>query len=135
MSQTKLERIASIEEQIAQLKNQQKQLKQQHNEQERKARTKRLCSRGGYLESRLPEVITLTDEQYKTLLEKTLLSEYARKILNGFTKQNGEITANQPTETVTQENNSVITKLPAIEVEYDENGEEYGDDEETTAEE
>jgi len=46
MSQTKLEKIA-------QLKNQQKQLKQQHNEQERKARTKRLCSRGGYLKSRL----------------------------------------------------------------------------------
>ena len=46
MSKTKLERIASIEEQIAQLENQKKQLKQKHRTDERKARERCQCSRG-----------------------------------------------------------------------------------------
>ena len=88
MALTKKEKIASIEEQIAQLKNQQKLLKQQHNEQERKDRTKRLCRRMGLFESLLPETIPLTDDLFKTFLEKTILSEYAKKILREVTAQN-----------------------------------------------
>lgn len=82
MGNIKKEKIENINQEIERLKNQQKLLQQQYNEQERKARTKRLCSRGGYLESRLPETITLTDNQYKVLLERTLFSERGRTILD-----------------------------------------------------
>jgi len=88
MSKTKLEKIDAINLEIEQLKNRQKLLRQQHSSQERKARTKRLCSRGGYLESRLPETVTLTDEQYKVLLEKILFSDKGRAILDWVKDRN-----------------------------------------------
>jgi len=93
MAQTKLERIAGIEEEIKQLKNRQKELQQQHNAQERKARNHRLCKRGGLWESLVPDTITLTDEQFKTFLEKTITTEYARRILRELKAQSGEKTA------------------------------------------
>ena len=55
------EQIANAKEDIKQGENKLKLLNQRQKEQERKARNHRLCSRGGYLESKLPEVITLTD--------------------------------------------------------------------------
>ena len=129
MSKTKPERIANIDERIAQLKNQQKLLRQQYNAQERKARNHRICRRGGYLESRLPETITLTDEQYNAFLEKTLFSEYSRKILSGLTKQNTETVSSISTKAVSQPNSTTVTEPHQIEVEYDEGAEEYEDEE------
>ena len=81
MPKTKLERIASIEEQIAQLKNQQKQLAQKHKAEERKARTRRLCQRMGLFESMLPDTVALTDEQFKTFLERTVANGHGRREL------------------------------------------------------
>jgi hypothetical protein len=63
MSKTIAEKIASKRELIQQLKNEEKQLVQKQKLQNRKDRTKRLCSRHGLLESMLPEIITITDEQ------------------------------------------------------------------------
>jgi hypothetical protein len=90
MPKTKLERIASIEEQIALLKNQQKQLAQKHKADERKARTRRLCSRMGLFESMLPDTIVLTDEQFKTFLERTVANGHGRRELAKFATQGGE---------------------------------------------
>ena len=87
MSKTRLERIDGIKEEIEQLKNRQKLLQQQHNAQERKARTHRLCRRGGIVEKLLPGIITLTDEQFDTFVEKTLLTGYAERILKGLAAQ------------------------------------------------
>lgn len=81
MAQSKVEKIASIEQEIKQLKERQKQLQQQHNAKERKDRTKRLCKRMGLFESMLPDTIPLTDEQFKTFLEKTILTDMAHKTL------------------------------------------------------
>lgn len=53
--------------------------------QERKDRTKRLCKRMGLFESLLPESISLTDEQFQIFLEKTVLTEQSRRILDGLT--------------------------------------------------
>ena len=44
MAKTKTEKIATIQEQIQQLENQRKRLIQEEKAQERKDRTKRLCS-------------------------------------------------------------------------------------------
>jgi hypothetical protein len=100
MSKTKLEKIGNIDLEIEQLKNRKKLLQQQHNSHERKARIKRLCSRGGYLESRLPETITLTDNQYKVLLERTLFSDKGRAILDWVKDKNiTDIGINPETQT------------------------------------
>jgi len=88
MAKTKPEKIAGIEEQIQQLENQKKRLIQEQKAQERKDRTRRLCKRAGLLESLLPETIPLTDEQFKTFLEKTIVTEHSRRILDGLTVQN-----------------------------------------------
>ena len=88
MSKTKLERVESIDEEIAQLLNRRKELMQQHREQERKERTKRLCRRMGLFESLVPESIPLTEEQFRTFLEKTVASPFGRGLLADLTAQN-----------------------------------------------
>ena len=90
MPKTRLEKIEGIKDEIDQLKNRQRLLLQQHNVQERKARVHRLCRRGGIVEKLLPDLIVLTDEQFDTFVEKTLLSGYAEKILKKLVSQNGE---------------------------------------------
>ena len=87
MAKTRLEKIADYEEQIAQIRNKQKLERQKHNQEERAARTRRLCSRHGLLESMLPEITTITDEQYKTFLEKAVANNYGRDILNKIINQ------------------------------------------------
>jgi len=113
MPRTKLtiaEQIANAKEDIKQSENRLKLLNQRQKEQERKARNHRLCSRGGYLESKLPEVITLTDEQYYSFLEKTLLTEYSRRILNGLTERNAAAIAPNPTAPTGETNAATRTE-------------------------
>lgn len=87
MAKTKTEKIADIQAQIEQLKNQEKRLIQEQKLQQRKDRTKRLCSRMGLLESLMPDTIPLTDEQFKIFLEKTVITEHSRRILDGLKAQ------------------------------------------------
>ncbi len=62
------EQIEKKEESIKQLKNQKIQLKKKLNEQERKARNKRLIEKGAVFESVFEESINLTiDEFYKLI--------------------------------------------------------------------
>ncbi len=58
-------------------------LKRQKKE-ERKARTHRLCERGGLVEKLMPDLIRLTTEQFEVFVEKALLTGYAAKILSGL---------------------------------------------------
>lgn len=88
MAKTKIEKITSIEEEIRQLENKRKQLIQAQKAQERKDRTKRLCRRMGLFESLVPDTIPLTEEQFKTFLEKTVATDQSRRILDGLTAQN-----------------------------------------------
>ena len=85
MAKTKIEKIAGIEEEIRQLENKRRQLMQAQKAQERKDRTKRLCRCMGLFESLLPDAINLTDEQFQIFLEKTVLTEQSRRILDGLT--------------------------------------------------
>jgi hypothetical protein len=52
-----------------------------YNAEEQKKRTHRMCKRGGYVEKHLPELITLTDKQFYTYVEKVMQSNYAVKLL------------------------------------------------------
>ena len=93
MAKTKAEKITSIEEEIRQLENRRRQLVQEQKAQERKDRTKRLCRRMGLFESLVPDTIPLTEEQFKTFLEKTVMSDQARRILDELTARNAETAA------------------------------------------
>ena len=104
MAKTKAEKIASIETQMEQLENQKKRLIQEQKKEERNARTKRLCKRMGLFESMLPDTITLTEEQFKTFLEKTVAAEHSRRILDELTAQNAAAAAPQDAETAVQGN-------------------------------
>ena len=112
MAKTTTERIESIQAEIQQLKNQEKQLVQKQKKQERAERTHRLCKRGGLWESLVPDTITLTDEQFKIFLEKTITTEYARRILDGLAAQNAATAAPQGAETAAQDNAIAMTETP-----------------------
>ena len=102
MAKTKIEKIASIEDEIKQLENKKKRLIQEQKEQERKDRTHRLCKRMGLFEKLLPDTIPLTEEQFQTFLEQTVLTEHSRRILDGLTAQNAAIALARGAETAVQ---------------------------------
>ena len=87
MSKTRLEKIDGIKDEIEHLRTRQRLLLKQHNAKERKDRNHRLCRRGGIVEKLLPDLITLTDEQFDIFVEKTLLTGHAERILKGLTPQ------------------------------------------------
>ena len=110
MAKTKIEKIASIEEEIRQLENKKKRLIQEQKEQERKDRTNRLCKRMGLFEKLLPDTIPLTEEQFQTFLEKTVLTEHSRRILDGLTAQNAATAPAQGAGTAAKGNTLSTTK-------------------------
>jgi len=112
MAKTKTEKITGIEEQIRQLENQRKKLIQQEKEQERKDRTKRLCKRMGLFESILPDTIPLSDEQFKSFLEKTVANDFGRRTLEKYTAQNIATTTPEPTGAAAQDNGTPAATPP-----------------------
>jgi hypothetical protein len=68
---TREELTAEIEEgkkKIRQFENREKIIKQKLSVEERKARNHRLCKRGGFMESLVPELIAMPDEDAKAFL-------------------------------------------------------------------
>ncbi len=110
MAKTKIEKIASIEEEIKQLENKKKRLIQEQKEQERKDRTNRLCKRMGLFEKLLPDTIPLTEEQFKTFLEQTVMTEHSRRILDGLTARNAATAPAQGAGTAVRGNTQPAAK-------------------------
>ncbi|WP_313527634.1 DUF3847 domain-containing protein [Anaerotignum sp.] len=110
MAKTRTEKIDSLLIEIEQLENKRKQLMQAQKQQERKDRTKRLCRRAGLLESLLPDTIPLTEEQFKIFLEKTMLTDQSRRLLDEMTAQNAATAAPQTAKTAVQANTSPVAK-------------------------
>ena len=95
MAKTRIEKIAGIDEEIAQLLAAKKELLQAQKESDRKERTNRLCKRAGHLESLLPDTIKLTNERFNMFLEKTVVTEFAKRILRDLlVEQESEAAAN-----------------------------------------
>jgi hypothetical protein len=86
------EKITSIEEQIAQLKNRQRELTQKHKARERKERTRRLIERGAIAESLIDGADTLTNEQFKSLIERALRTDPTRRTAAETKPQGGDTT-------------------------------------------
>ena len=80
--------IEATEKDIRQKENRLKDLRQQHKAQENRERAHRLIERGAILESLIEEALTLTNEQIKIFLTKTIQTEFARKILTQVKGQN-----------------------------------------------
>jgi hypothetical protein len=64
------------------LEAQKKKLEAQQREDDRKKRTNRLCERGGFIESVLPDTVKLDKAQFQDFIKRTLVTEYARRELN-----------------------------------------------------
>jgi hypothetical protein len=77
MSNTTIKKIENVETEIKQLQNRKKLLLQKQKAEERKSRTHRLCKRGGYLESKIPELVKMTDYEFYSLVDNQLLPWYA----------------------------------------------------------
>jgi uncharacterized coiled-coil DUF342 family protein len=84
MSVTKEERINNIETQIAELVKQRKNIIQAQKAAERKARTHRLCKRGGEIEKLLSGIETLTEEEFKAFANITFLTPFSKGKLAGI---------------------------------------------------
>jgi hypothetical protein len=78
---TRLERIAEAEIQLQELETYKKKLEAEQREDDRKKRTNRLCERGGFIESILPETVKLDKAQFQDFIKRTLLTDFARREL------------------------------------------------------
>ena len=81
---TREELTAEIEDgkkKIRQFENREKMLRQKLSKEERKARNHRLCKRGGFMESLVPELIAMPDEEAKAFLRLAWTSEPAQEFL------------------------------------------------------
>ena len=81
---TREELQAEIEDgkkKIRQYENRSKMFDRRLAIEKRKERNHRLCSRGGFIESIVPELITMTDEDAQTFFRLALTSEPAREYL------------------------------------------------------
>jgi len=99
-TKTTTQRIESLQEKIQQLENEKKRLLNVQKAADRKVRTKRLIERGAILESLIDHADTLTNEQIKSFLIKTVQNDFAKRILDGVTKQGGETAAAKAPMTV-----------------------------------
>jgi hypothetical protein len=86
------EKITSIEEQIAQLKNRQRELTQKHRAQERKERTRRLIERGAIAESLIDGADALTNDEFKSAIERALRQDQPRRTATEAKPQDGDTT-------------------------------------------
>jgi len=93
MAKTRKDRIAGIESEMERLVTQRKQLLTQEKEAERKARNGRLCRRMGLFESILPDTIQLTEERFKTFLNKNVANDFGKKTLASLIAEQNAQTA------------------------------------------
>ncbi len=75
--------IEENEKKIRQYQNREKIIKQKLSREER---NHRICSRGGFIKSVVPELIAIPDEDAQTFFRLALTSEPAREFLRKHTK-------------------------------------------------
>ena len=103
--------IEKAQAEIQQKENRVKELVSKQKAEEKKVRNHRLCKRHGMFESLLPEIIEVTDEQYKTFLERAVTNGYGRDILAKIIAQEVEATSTKTTDTTAQSTGSGISKV------------------------
>ena len=82
------QKIDSTLDKIKELQKEHEKLVAEHSAKEERERTHRLCKRGGYIEKYLPEMKTLTDNQFYTYFEKVMQTDESRLILMELAAEN-----------------------------------------------
>ena len=89
MAQTKLQQ--QIEASAKRIQDEQRRLKQlekQQAERDRKDRNHRLCKRHGFIESILPDIINLTQEQFEAFVKNHIANKHGIAAIADFTAKN-----------------------------------------------
>jgi len=89
MAQTKLQQ--QIEASAKRIQDEQRRLKtleRQQAERDRKDRNHRLCKRHGFIESLLPDIINLTDEQFQSFVKNHIANKHGISAIADFTAKN-----------------------------------------------
>ena len=76
------EQIEAVRKELEQKQARLEKLLKDRKKQDDKARTHRLCKRGGKVEKLFPRLIEMSEEQFELFVQKTLLTGYAEKIIN-----------------------------------------------------
>ena len=84
------ERIAKEDLKIEQSLNRRKKLVQKQKADERKQRNSRLCRRHGLLEKLMPEIITITDDQFEAFIRTGINTTYGRKRIGEILEKGAE---------------------------------------------
>ena len=115
MAKNRQDKIDKLELLIAEQQEQLKQEKKKQAEDNRKAKQKRQISRHGFLESTLPDLINLTDEQYKTFITEHVANIHGKKALAKITTEATTTTA-ENNKTATASNEATATKTATSEM-------------------
>ena len=76
------ERLEARREEKRQLEAKIQELLQEQRTHKKKERNHRIFKRGGYIEKYIPEIVSLSDEQFYTFVEKCLQSNFAKRTLS-----------------------------------------------------
>ncbi|MCL2200223.1 MAG: DUF3847 domain-containing protein, partial [Defluviitaleaceae bacterium] len=91
--QTKLQlQIEASAKRIQEEQRRLKQLEKQQAERDRKDRNHRLCKRHGFLESILPDTISLTDEQFQEFVKRHIANNHGLKAIASYMAANAKLT-------------------------------------------
>ena len=100
---TKLQlQIEASEKKIKAEQNHLKQLERKQTEKDRKDRNHRLCKRHGFIESILPDTISLTDEQFQTFVKQHIANKHGIAAIATLAGKIAETENTAPTEAKTQ---------------------------------
>jgi len=105
------EKVALKDARILQLQNEKKKIIQQAKTKERKERNNRLYRRHGLLEKFMPELITITDEQYEVFIKTGIDTNYGRKRLGEIIAE-GDKPMRSVTTTTLEEDTAEDTSNP-----------------------
>jgi hypothetical protein len=88
MRKTLEQKIEANKQEMEKLQAAQDLLIAEFEKKEEQAKLERLYKRGDHVEKHLPELIKLTEKQFYTFVEKTLLTPHTRRILDELTVVN-----------------------------------------------
>ena len=87
------EKIAIKDAKIQQLMNEKKAILQREKAKERKERNNRLCRRHGLLEKFMPDLISITDDQFEAFIRTGISTNHGRKRLGEIIDKGAEAAA------------------------------------------
>lgn len=92
-TKTDAEKVAEKDAKILQLQNEKKAILQRKKAKERKERNHRLCRRHGMIESFMPDIIPITDDQFEAFIRTHMNTQNGRNKLAEIISKGAEAAA------------------------------------------